>query len=1048
MKNYYIFYFVIIGLSIPAASLSLSQYQNEKALGLVVKPDRYRNIVVSLDQEIDEDLPRILNEIPGLDTLTIKGRGVAKITNWSRLNDCEKIRKIKFSEGCELKEVPLGLARLNFVRSISFKDNPIRYLPKEMTDFLARKNTRINLKNTLLRFEDSDENLGALQLRPFGQRIRFPDRVSMYGSEAIYPQKMAHEINGFFKEYQSSASLTVDPQKLRQAIYKKNDQAVLSWLDFWREFEELIDSFDVDNPAAKNYVSFDFFRESIEELDPSIRGLKASNAELMRTKVFPRLRGFAKALYGKYPNQNLGEYSGAQPHPWDVDQVQIALGHAIKDMNAIVNPADKTARFVQLKGLLHCVEGYIEAINTINYGDEEWKTNSSDWENKVRRMIAAEKREAFAYAAVDNDFEQSAHQAAFYGYYLRSAIGMDQDLNSIYESSDEQSLFNGLTSRTRSITGRKGLKNYYGLSERDVLMGETNPDDQRTVIFLDSKSNRMDRVLSIFFKLFSPTYMAKQLLNYFETAQDFNRMTKFNNLFGTGVLSKIRNLRDQIRILENERDIQEAKFQQELTELNDRISQDRMRENFSDEIEYLYEMNRSKDGDSLECALFRQDRDQYSRFAEHIYFAEREIGLLQEEWSQIARGFEQKISVLNAAIVNANNEAENEQLAKLARLGKKVNGDTSSHPLKFGELFNYLKSKGHIYFDTNRDTYVNFEKYFDRNTVILDSFGDPIYATLHLLGAKQVLVDMGYLRYHPLAQVDAKDIKKQTVLEVLAHRINDIYGTYNDHLALDKNLLANRISERSGWLFARGEEAIKEALRENTVETGLIHKIQSDVIASQELLGVILEEALAGSVLENREQILALIPDAESLKILLNLKFLDKENRNIDGLSDEDLLIALLDRVIEQFPSERDLAENFEIVCGEENSEIEDKYRNELKKLDSFAKNTAAEENKKQALQKYLFFSDILTLLTNNGLIGEFDPICKTYSQIEKYFDLDEQTQLVDSEGRLLYAPFRSKANNLIGIELLLEDLAIIIDGVEDFQGVLQQMSLLQQERI
>lgn len=1063
MKIHLLLFFIFIGFNKFVAGFSLEHYQKEKDAGkldqlLANNPARYASIVVTLDKEVPPNLPHILDKIPGFNTLIVKGPSIYKISNWSILNTSKKMETLVFSVHCGLHTSPPGLSALDENRTISFKNNPIRYLGEEMLEFLKRrkssKRLAMDLTDTYLRYEDSGEGLGAFQLLPFERMLRLPRRFTMFGSDNIYTKAMADEINEFLRETHD-APLIANARKLRELKAKKFDRVVLSWDNFWAQLQMLLNSFELDNEKAKNYLSFEFFRESIEELNPAIRHSIASNGHLIRQELFPRFRGFAKALYGDKPDERLGEKAGAQPHPWDRGEVQLALGHAIKGLNLIKDPSEKSAKFSQLKGLLHCVEGYIEAINTMIYGDEEWKNSDCDWETKVRRMLAAEKLGVFKESVVEHNFAQSAHQAAFYGHYLKHILALS-NVADIYQGASMEQAFYDLktTGHITQVVASEDPENYYRLTSADVRMAEMHPQTGKSTIFFDDNGNSIEAVLhKFFYERFTPNFMARQIMEHFETKRDFKRTLKFAALSQTKVLSKMNFLKNKIKDIDANVKLEEEKFYKDISELRKRIEEDKKREKFlyDEEFQEICAGGDFQRNSYSEDPLVENNREEFERWLSFTLKTEGEVDSLQIAWQARQNELQQRKQELKQALSQGLSEAEQLEIEKITLLGEKINRYSALHPLKFGDLFNYLKSTGRIYYDAYRDAYVNFERYFDTNSVVLDSSGDPIYATVHLLGAKRVLIEMGYIQFNP----HARDGANRTLLDNLAHRLSGIYGSREEHKVLKQELLSIPISERKQWLHTKQEEESKKA---SSSQKG--SAVKADIEAAQELLGRVLEAALEAP---EDDGIIALIPDETALKNLLQLKFLSAEKYRTSMLSDTELLMIALRNVISSFESENDLVNKFEEDCREE---LLAKCLEKNTFVDDIPALSSAQNS---APHRLLFFGDIIALLQHNKLIGEYDHDARSYPGIEKYFDLHAQmqdehgqwipTKLFDRDGKLIYADFRSQdfdfqldeelaketitgRTEWLGCKHMLEDTQLIIDRFDDLEGVVEQISM------
>ncbi len=639
-------------------------------------------------------------------TAVLHGTSVHALENIDILNTLPKLEEIIFHEECGLREAPLRLDKLKNIKSISFKDNPIRYLPKEIkTLFKNIPKLQINLENTFFSFEDDDigKNLGFSGLEKFKSfNILFPQRFSLYESPPIFSQRLAYDLLAFHENLQGQ-SIYLNPAKMREsrvAPFEKSSEC--NEETFFAEFSILLKSFDLENSESERYLLFDYFEEAIQERNPSFSRSGRTNKELMTTLVFPRLRGFAKALWDLPIDEKNGELEGAQPvDVGNQESLKQVLFKVLCQLNRLKDRQEKTAKFSQLKGLLYCLEGYVEALNSLLYTDTAWKKEKLGLETKVQRIMAAEKQEKFPYAVTHSQFDQSAHQMSYYTYYLGHLLGIESSMPGYQE------IYNPSLNTVLPV----------GMFEANTLKG------RQSEYFVDSMRNDQEVALTRFYQeFFGFSRIASLLVDSFETHDD-NKMARELSL-QQGPLKNFNKLKSELKELGNKHALEREKV----------------------------------------LAFWRHKKDVQQQKAEKEWNSLKEISI------EKAKAFEENFDAINVLIAQEMEslkkidephlklmatkldeiETMRSELQGLLDLGRQVSRNNNLRPLSFGDLFVFLKERNFVgEYNEEFQTYPGLEKFVDFNSIKFDEYGEPYYASLSLMGAKRLLILLGYFIEEP-----------------------------------------------------------------------------------------------------------------------------------------------------------------------------------------------------------------------------------------------------------------------------------------------------------
>lgn len=773
---------------------------------------------ISLNLEGAEELPKELEEIPNLRSLKIFGN-LGKIKQWDLLCSLKSLEKIVFTDRCELSIIPKGLEKIPKIKLLVFRFNPVRYIPFELAELLENnEQLTIDMQDTNFAIEDSEEGRGYYSLYGLDEsQLLVSKYFTMYGSDPIFTWVMGEEIMQFLSELKENHLLSLNPTKLRQCKgtpFSPNHD----WNPkrFIGEFDNLLSSFELEDQTSPNYLDYAFFRDSIEEIDPSTKGCSKTNEELIRGEVFTRLRGFVKKLFGLPILQ--GQKLGSQPHPWDREVVRGILARAVEIMNGIKDPQEKCAKFVQLKGLLHCVEGYIEGLNTIFFSDENYKEGELGLETILRRMFISVKQTAFNSAAIDGDFFQSAHQINYYGHYLRDMIGLYTCAQSIEELSCEQETYDKEVG-TKTVLKKAFSDDYYGHSKYDVRLGESHPNTGNRIEFRDSNDNIIRCVLEkLFFKQLRALFLARQLLDGYETKEDYIRNAQLQKI-DTKNYSRYLQIKQELKNTKREFEKAKQKWRLEYDDLDVKLDE---------------EYNKRRQAGKKITAKFERRVDNI-------------IAAKNKELKQISDDYDQKIAVLNEQLAKNFSTEEKEKIKKYVELRKEINKNRSLRPLSFSCILVFLREKGLIKEDDSFSGYENLGKYFDLSKLEKDSLDEPAYAPLTIFGALRILVDTGYL------ELNYNAYDKESSNDLIADYANDLKKIYcSNNYTLPEYLSCCPLEEQ---IFSLQE--ITKALHEKRKEE------ISNLLSSQGVKGALLEESFKDQASENEEDFMLKINEFE-----------------------------------------------------------------------------------------------------------------------------------------------------------------------------------------
>lgn len=642
-------------------------------------------------------------------TVVLHGTSVHALENIDILNTLPRLEEIIFHEECGLREVPPHLDRLKNIKSISFENNPIRYVPKNiMKLFIKNPDLQINLRNTFLSFEDDDtgKKLGFLGLKKLSRfNIVIPQRFSLYGSMPIFSENLAYNILAFHENLQGQ-SIYLNPAKMRESrVPPFEKSADCNKETFFAEFSTLLNSFDLENSESEHFVLFDYFEEAFVERNPSFSRGGRTNKELMTTLVFPLLRGFAKALWDLPIDEENGERAGAQPVDIEnQESIKQVLFKVLWQLNRLKDPQEKTAKFSQLKGLLFCMEGYVEALNSLLYNDTTWKKDKLGLETKVQRIIAAEKQEKFPYAVTHSQFNQSAHQMSYYTYYLAHVLGIET-----------------------SMPGYQEIHNIYSNSFLPVGMFEANTlRGRQSDYFVDSMENDQEVALTRFYQeFFGFSRIASLLVDSFETHDD-NKMAHEFSL----QQEPFKNLKKM------KFDLKELRNQYALEREKERVFWQRKKEIQQSAAEKEYD--RLKEISLEDARAFEENFDAINL-------------LMAQEMESLKKIDELHLNLIATKIKEI--EAMSAELQGLIDLGRRVSKNHNLRPLSFGDLFVFLKEKNLVgEYNEEFQTYPGLEKFVAINSIKVDEYGEPYYASLSLSGAKRLLTLLGYFIEEPLLE--------------------------------------------------------------------------------------------------------------------------------------------------------------------------------------------------------------------------------------------------------------------------------------------------------
>jgi hypothetical protein len=204
-------------------------------------------------------------------------------------------------------------------------------------------------------------------------------------------------------------------EKFKQATLPQLPQPKLTGVEILGQFNRIISSFNLDNPAAPNYLPITFVNPEAKTTD---------NNRVLVQESIDRASIYLKTLY-ELPLL-VGQGVEHKPKEEEISPLKQGLEAIFAKLEHADDPSVRAMNMgLLISGLIHCSSGQKEGIDTVLktvvYNEN---AASSGIEEQIKMLIALRKEDVFKQIVLEPLNPENNHITSFYKHALREELGL------------------------------------------------------------------------------------------------------------------------------------------------------------------------------------------------------------------------------------------------------------------------------------------------------------------------------------------------------------------------------------------------------------------------------------------------------------------------------------------------------------------------------------------------------------------------------------------------------------------------------------------------